>query len=61
MRNSGFEKHAKVVANMMLQGKKFNKTMRYGFPLVSRKTVQTSEQIINEVQGRNSMVPPLPV
>ena len=54
MANVGLRNHAKYVEKMIVKGETFNKTMKYGFPLVSRKTTQTSNQIIDEVQGAKS-------
>ena len=36
---NGLDDHAKLVENFIKQGAKFQKTMKYGFPLVARKTL----------------------
>ena len=38
----GVKKHEKVVSNLMTEGKKFRETLKYGFPVQARKTMQNS-------------------
>lgn len=39
----GVTKHKKVVSDLMTQGKKFRETLKYGFPVQARKTMQNSK------------------
>lgn len=40
--NANLRRHQAYVEKMLVKGREFNRTMKYGFPLVSRKTTQTS-------------------
>jgi hypothetical protein len=35
---NGLDDHAKLVENFVKQGAKFQKTLKYGFPIVARQT-----------------------
>jgi len=42
-KKNGLDDHKRLVQSLMKQGAKFRRTMKHGFPVVARKTIQDDD------------------
>ena len=51
---NGLDDHKKLVESFLKQGAKFRRTMKYGFPVVARKTIQNDDDESVRADFRNA-------